>query len=212
MKKNRLAVWFLLTVFLASCPVIAGAQSSVSVIPQGMVILTEENGRVVQLSTTFPLKDGCLMEAGGGPCTIQGSVFSFTARDKTRFSMTKAGDKWVLTLHSGQMDYALRKESMMKFAHEGTVYDIQKITPAVAGGNVEGYAAVVGDKLVFTNTLGELVLVPTVAGVAAAPLVVAPGAAGGISATALGVGAGVAAAGVGAALGLSSGKDAASAQ
>ena len=113
------------------------------------------------------------------------------------------------------MNYVLHSDSMVKFMHGDSVYDGQKITPAKAGGTVEGAAAVVGDKLVFTNTTGQLLVAPTLAGVAAAPLVIGS-AAGGVSATTDAVGAGAAAAaagaGVGLGLGLSSGKSGASGQ
>jgi hypothetical protein len=214
MRKNRLMVQILVTVFIMSCLGTAGAAESVmTVFPKGVVKVTETNGQVVRLTTNFPLKDGSIMEPSGGQCTVQGSNCSFIAQDKARFSLNNVGGKQVCTLYSGKVNYVLHSDSMVKFVHADAVYDCQKITPATAGGSVEGSAAVVDDKLVFTNTAGELVFVPVLAGAAGAPLVVGPAAAGGISTTGLAVaGAGVGAAAGGAALGLSSGKGAASGQ
>jgi hypothetical protein len=146
------------------------------------------------------------MEPCGGLCTVQGSNCSFIAQDKSRFSLNNAGDTRVCTVYSGKVNYVLHSDSKVRFVHADAVYDCQKITPATAEGSVEGSAAVVDDKLVFTNNLGELVLVPSVAGVTAAPVLVGAASAAGISTTALGVSAGVAAAAGGTALGLSSGK------
>ena len=213
MRKNRLVVQILITAFMVSCLGTAGAADSVmTVLPKGVVKVMEKNGQVVQLTTNFPLPDGSIMEASGGQCTVQGSNCSFIAQNKTRFSLNNAGGKWICTVYTGKVNYVLHSDSMVKFVHADAVYDCQKITPATPGGSVEGSAAVVDDKLVFTNTVGESVFVPTLAGVAAAPLVVGPASAGGISTAALGIGAGVAAAAGGAALGLSSGKNGTSGQ
>ncbi len=203
MKKNRLAVWILLMAFLASFPGIAGAAESVmTVMPQGAVNVTEENGQVVQMTTNFPLKNGSVMEASGGQCTVQGGDCGFIAQNNAVFSLDNADGKWVCTIYSGKVNYVLHSGSMVKFVHANAEYDCRKITPVKAGGRVEGSAAVDGDILVFANTAGESVFVPTFAGVIAAPLVVGSSAAGGISTTTVAVGAGVAAAGAGAGLGL----------
>ena len=209
MSKNRLVVQILVTVFIVSCLGTFGAAESVmTVLPKGMVKVTETNGQVVELTTNFPLQNGSIMEAIGGQCIVQGVNCSFIAQDKTRFSLNNAGGKWVCTVYSGKVNYVLHSDSMVKFIHAGAVYDCQKITPSTAGGGVEGSASVVDDKLVFANITGEVVFVPIVAGVASAPLVVGPVAAGGISTTALGAGTAVttAAAAAGASMGLSSGK------
>jgi len=202
-----------MTVLLCSLRGVAGAESMVSVTPNGVVNLTEENGQVIRLTTSVPLKPGCLMETSGGTCTVQGPAFGLTAQDKARFTFVRAGDKWVMVLHSGRVNYILRQGSQIGFAHEGAVYELSKITPAEAGGNVRGIVAVVDDKLVFTNVEGELVLAPTIGGIAGGLVVVGPEASAGYGAVALGAAAAEAGAvGAGAAMGLSSGKSTASRQ
>lgn len=211
MKTNRFMMLILVTVFIASCLGTAGAAEPVmTVFPKGVVKVTEANGRVIELRTNFPLKEGSLMETSGGQCTIQGSNCGFVAQDKAKFSFTSEGDKWVCNVHSGKVNYILRSDSRVKFAHGDAVYECSKITPAKDGGSVEGSATVVNDTLVFTNTRGEAVFVPTIAGVVGAPIVVSAAGAGGVSTTAIAVGAGAAAAATGAALGLSSGHGGAS--
>ncbi|MGO9022300.1 MAG: hypothetical protein ACLQBD_07820 [Syntrophobacteraceae bacterium] len=212
MRKNRLVVQILVTVFMVSCLGTAGAAESVmTVFPKGVVKVTENNGQVVQLTTNFPLKEGAIMEVSGGPATVQGANFSIIAQDKARFSFNNAGGKLVCTVYSGKVNYVLHSDAKVKFAHGDAVYDCQKISPATPGGSVEGSAAVVGDSLVFIDTSGELVCGPIVAGVEGAPLVVDPAGAGGISAAPIVPGAFVAGvAAYGTAMGLSSGKDGAS--
>ncbi len=212
MRKNRFVVQILVTVFMVSCLGTAGAAESVmTVFPKGVVKVTEENGQVVQLTTNFPLENGAVMEVSGGPATVQGPSFSITAQDKAKLSLNNAGGKWVCTVYSGKVNYVLHSDSKVKFAHADAAYDCQKNSAATPGGSVEGSAAVDGDNLIFTNTAGELFCLPVVAGIAGAPLVVGPAAAGGISSTAAGVGAGVAAAAAyGVPLGLSSSKNGAS--
>ena len=208
MRQNRLVVQILVTVFIMSCLGTFGAAESVmTVLPKGVVKVTETSGQVVQLTTNFPLKEGAIMEVSGGPATVQGANFSIIAQDKARFSLNNVDGKWAVTVYSGKVNYVLHSDAMVKFVHADAVYDSQKIIPATPGGSVEGSATVVNDKLVFTNTAGELVFAPTSGGVAAAPVVVVdpPAAAGGASATALGVVGGVVAATAGAGLGLSSG-------
>ncbi len=210
MRQNRLLVQILVTVFMVSCLGSAGAAESVmTVLPKGVVKVTEQSGQVVQLTTNFPLKEGAIMEVNGGPATVQGANFSIIAQDRTRFSLSNADGKWVCTVYSGKVNYVLHSEAMVKFVHSDSVCDCQEIIPATPGGSVEGSTAVANDKLVITNTAGELVCGPTVAGVARAPVVVAdpPVAGGGATATAIGVNAGVVTATAGAALGLSSGSD-----
>lgn len=208
MRQNRLVVQILVTVFIVSCLGTAGAAESVmTVLPKGVVKVTETNGQVVNLTTNFPLKEGSVMEVSGGPATVQGANFSIIAQDKARLSLNNINGKWVVTIHSGKVNYVLHSDAMVKFVHAHAVYDCQKIVPATPGGSVEGSADVAGDKLVFTNTAGELVYGPTLAGVDAAPVVVddPPVAAGGATAAAVGVSSGVVAATAGTALGLSSG-------
>ena len=215
MRMNRLAVKILVTVLITSCLGSAGAVDSVmTVLPKGVVKVTEESGQVVQLKTNFPLKEGAVMEVSGGPATVKGVNFSIIAHDKAIFSLNNVDGKWVCTVYSGKVNYVLHSDAMVKFAHADAVYDCQKIIPATPAGSVEGSAAVVGDKLEFTNTAGELVCGPTLAGVDAAPVTVfdPPPAAGGVTETAIGVTAGVAAATAGAVLGLSSGNNTKSAQ
>ncbi len=215
MRQNRLVVQILVTVFIASCLGIAGAAESVmTVFPKGVVKVTETNGQVVQLTTNFPLKENAVMEVSGGPATVHGANFSIIAQDRARFSLNNVGDKWICTVYSGKVNYVLHSDAMVKFVHADAVYDCQKIIPATPGGSVEGSATVADDKLVLTNTAGELVCGPTLAGVTEAPVVVAdpPPAATGVTATALGVTAGVAAAAAGAGLGLSSGNSGNSSQ
>jgi len=213
MGRNRFAVLVLVAVFLCSFPGIAGAEPPVTVIPNGVVNLTEQSGRIVRLTTSFPLKPMCLMEASDGTCIIQGSKFSLTAENKSMATFHRVGDKWVMTLHSGRVHYALRPASPIEFAHGHAVYELREISPAEANGNVTGIVAVVDDKLVFTNLAGEMVLAPTIAGVEAESVVVGPAAAemSGTTAMALG-GAEAAAVGAGAAVGLSSGKSSVSKQ
>ena len=216
MRMNRLVVQILVTVLIVSCLGSAGAVESVmTVLPKGVVKVTEESGQVVQLTTNFPLKEGAIMEVSGGPATVHGVNFSIIAQDKAIFSLNNVDGKWVCTVYSGKVNYMLHSDAMVKFVHADSVCDCQKIIPATPGGSVEGSAAVVDDKLVFTNTAGELVCGPTLAGVAAAPVTVVdpPAAAGGINATTIGVIGGVAGVAAGAAaLGLSSGNNTKSAQ
>ncbi len=209
MRQNRLVVQILVTVFIVSCLGTFGAAESVmTVLPKGVVKVTETSGQVLQLTTNFPLKEGAIMEVSGGPATVQGPNFSIIAQDKARFSLNNVDGEWVVTVYSGKVNYVLHSDAMVKFVHADSVYDSQKIIPATPGGSVEGIATVDNDKLVFANTAGELVFAPTSGGVAAAPVVVVdpPAAAGVSAATALGVVGGVAAAVTGTALGLSSGK------
>lgn len=204
---NRLAVLVLITVLLCSLRGVAGAESMVSVTPNGVVNLTEENGRVIRLTTSVPLKPGCMMETNDGTCIVQGPKFGLTAQDKSRFTFLRAGDKWVMVLDSGRVRYILRQGPPIKFAHGDAVYELAKITPAEAGGNVTGLVAVVGDKLEFVNEDGELALAPTIGGIAEETVVAGPAAGGMSTATAIGAAAaGVGAVGAGAAMGLSSGK------
>jgi hypothetical protein len=144
---------------------------------------------------------------------MRGPQFSLTAQDKASFAFRKVGDKWVMNLNAGRVHYVLRPEPTIYFSHADAVYELTKIAPAVEGGNVEGIVEVVGDKLVFANSAGELVLVANTAGVEAEPLVVGPSAAGGVGSAAMGLGAaGAAAAGTGAAIGLTSGNSTTSQQ
>ncbi len=214
MSKNRLVVQILVMVFIMSCLGTAvAAESVMTVFPKGVVKVTEENGQGVQMTTNFPLKEGTVMEVSGGPCTVQGANCSFIAKDQDRFALSNVGGKWVCTVYSGNVNYVLHSDAMVEFAHGDAVYDCQKIIPAAATGSAEGSAAVVDDKLVFTNTAGETVFVPTVAGVAAAPAVAGSSAAGGVSTTAIAAGSvGVAGAGIGTGLELSSRKSGASGQ
>lgn len=213
MRQNRLVVQILVTVLIVSCLLSAGAAEYVmTVLPKGVVKVTETSGQVVQLTTNFPLKEGAIMEVSGGPATVQGANLSFIAQDKARFSLNNVGGKWIVTVYSGKVNYVLHPDAMVKFAHADAVYDCQKIVPEPPGGSVEGSAAVVDNKLVFTNTAGQLVCAPTYAGAAAAALVVGSAAGVGVSTTAMVVGAGVVAAGAGAALGLSSGHNTQSGQ
>jgi|SRR5208337_1919534 len=210
MGRNRLVVQILVMVFMVSCLGSAGtAESVMTVLPKGVVKVTEQSGQVVQLTTNFPLKEGAIMEVSGGPATVQGANFSITAQDRTRFSLNNAGGKWVCTVYSGKVNYFLHSDAMVKFVHSDSVCDCQEIIPETPGGNVEGSTAVADDKLVFTNTAGELVCGQTLDGVAGAHVVVAdpPAAVGGVTATEIGVNAGVVAATAGASLGLSSGND-----
>jgi len=210
---NRLAVSVLAAVLFCASWVIAGSESTVTATPKGAVMLTETNGQVVRLTTSFPVKTGCLMETSGGTCIMRGPQFRLTAQDKASFAFRKVGDKWVMNLNAGRVHYVLHPEPTIYFSHADAVYELTKITPAVEGGNVEGIVEVVGDKLVFANSAGELVLVANTAGVEAEPLVVGPSAAGGVGSAAMGLGAaGAAAAGTGAAIGLTSGNSTTSQQ
>ena len=215
MKKNRLIVQILAAVFIVSFLGAAGAaEPTATVFPKGVVYVTE-GSHVIPLKTNFPLKPGSIMETSGGPATVQGPNFSFEIQDNSRFSLNNAGGKWVCTVYSGKANYVLHSDSAVTFVHADRVYDCQRIAPSTPGGSVEGTVALDGDKLVFANTAGELVLAPTFAGVDPAPMMVAPAAgAEGLSATSVAVGAGFAAtaAGTGAGLGLTSGHSSSSPQ
>lgn len=175
MRKNRFIIQILATVFMVSCLGTAmAAESVMTVFPRAAVKVTENNGRVMRMTTNFPLKPGVVMEAEGGPCTVQGANCSFTAQDKARFSFKNVGGKWICTIYSGKVNYVLRPDSKVEFAHAKAMYDCQKIIPAEAGGNVEGTAAVSGDKLVFAGSTGKLVVVDP----AVDDPVIVPGAAG----------------------------------
>ncbi len=208
--KNRIAAWIVWTVCFASIPVIAGAADTVSVIPpaNGEVSLTESNGQVTHLKSTFPLKDGCPMQANGGYCTVKGPSFNFTAENKTRFAINQEGRTLDVSLNSGKVRYVLKQDASVKFTHPGALnqeYDIKKITPG-PDGTVKGYASVQGDKLVLVNEVGQLEMAPIIGGVAQGSMTVAPSAAG-ISGAAVAVGAGgvAVAGGAAAASSLSSG-------
>jgi len=142
MRMNRLVVQILVTVLIVSCLGSAGAVESVmTVLPKGVVKVTEKSGQVVQLTTNFPLKEGAIMEVSGGPATVHGVNFSIIAQDKAIFSLNNVDGKWVCTVNAGKVNYMLHSDAMVRFVHAESVCECQEINPETPGGSVEGSAA-----------------------------------------------------------------------
>jgi len=123
---------------------------------------------------------------------------SLTPEPQTKYIMTKEGAQ--MSVESGKVSYALKDGSHFTFVHGDKLYEV------TAKGDVQGFVTATGTDLSFINSAGQLIVVPFVGGLAAAPMTIAPVATAGISTAAIG-GAAVAggAAAIGAGVGLSGG-------